>query len=511
MKTHTNIKTIPGSLATLLEIRGIGTSKVNTICTTLGVKNLREFTTAVAMEQLESVQTLTPQNRKDIRRALKLYKDADSRIQFWDAMLQGKEILQTIRQFPEVKKASLAGSLRRGKDTIGDIDIVVQVSGPDKKKLLYKIDRMPMTECIIAAGKHRICLVLRNQFLVYLYLTDEKHYGANLLHYTGPQSYNTMMENLAVNKGYRLNSNGLYDLKSHLYLATEEEEIFRYMLLDYVPPELREAQDIIAAAAKHKLPSLVTFNQLKGDMQIHSDWSDGGENIEHIARYVFNTFPHYQYIVITDHASNERSGHVLQHGDISRQAAEIKRINDSMGYNYVKMGVEVDILDNGRLSLPDESLKQFDWVIASIHSHFTKDNTDRLMKACENPHVHCIGHPSGRLIGSRNPYPVNWDQLFEKAAVTGTAMEINARPNRLDLNDTLAGKAIARGVKLVINTDAHTLPQFDYMQLGIWVARRGAVAGRQTSLTPVPGKKLKNLKRINGPLFSSCYKRSHKI
>lgn len=474
MKTHVNRKTIPPSLAELLDIRGITVNKVAAICKTLGVGNLRELTTAVVLEQLERIQALTPENRKDIRRALKLDKGPNNRIQLWEAQRQGNEILQTIRQFPEVKRASLAGSLRRGKDTIGDFDIVVQVSGPDSKKLLYKIDRMPFTERVIAAGKNKICIVLHNQALVFLYLTDEKHYGAALLYYTGSRNYNAFMETMASAKGYHLDPMGLYDHKINRYIATEtEEEIFQYMTMDYVPPELREEQEGISAAALHKLPSLVTFDRLRGDMQIHSEWSDGEESIEHIARYMFDVFPHYQYIVITDHASNDRTGHVLRLDDISRQGAEIKRINDTLGCDYVKRGVEVDILENGRLSLPDELLKQFDWVIASIHSHFTEDNTFRLIKACENPYVHCIGHPSGRLIGTRAPYPVNWDLVLEKAAATGTALEINARPNRLDLNDTLIREAVARGVKLVINTDAHKLAQFDFMQLGIWMARKG--------------------------------------
>lgn len=474
MKTHANTKKIPAALLELLDIRGITANKIDIICKDLDIKNLHEFTTAVTMEQLENIPVLTPENRKNIKRALKLYKDADQRIQLLEAMCQGKEILQAIRQFPEVQQASLAGSLRRGNATIGDIDIVVQISAPDRKKLLYKIIRMPLTEGIFVAGKNRIGVVLRNQLLVYFYLTDAKHYGGALLYYTGSKSYNAVMEKMAINKGYRLDPNGLYDIKNHEYIASEkEEEIFQQMRLEYIPPELREEAAVIEAAAEHVLPALVTFNQLKGDMQIHSNWSDGAESIAHIADYVFNIFPHYQYIVITDHASNDRFGQVLQPDDITRQAAEIKSINDKLGYDYVKKGVEVDILEDGQLSLPDELLKQFDWVIASIHSHFSQDNTSRLIKACENPYVNCIGHPSGHLIGSRAPYPVDWDQVFSKAGITGTAMEINARPNRLDLDDTLVKKAIAKGVKLVIDTDAHGLTQFDFMQLGIWVARRG--------------------------------------
>lgn len=473
MKTRANTNVIPGTLEQLTDIRGITADKVKDICRQLGVGNWRELTTAVTLEQLEGVPSLTPENRKNIRQALKLDKDADHRLQLWDAMLQGKEILHSIRQFPEVKKASFAGSLRRGKDTIGDIDIVVQVAGADRKKLLYKIDHMPLTDRIIAAGKSRICILLHNQLLAYFYLTDQQHYGATLLYYTGSNSYNFSLESLAAQKGYRFEPDGLFDLKNNQYISTEnEEEVFHHLLLDYTPPELREGQELVTAAHQHKVLSLVTFDQVKGDMQIHTSWSDGEESIARMAHYVCSVFPHYQYLVVTDHASSERTGHVLQPGDISRQAAEIKEVNDAMGYDYVKRGVEVDILENGELSLPDELLKTFDWVIASIHSHFTKDNTERLLKACDNPYVHCIGHPSGRLIGSRHAYPVDWDQVFAKAAATGTAMEINARPNRLDLNDTLVKKAIANGVKLVIDTDAHTLAQFDFMQLGIWVARR---------------------------------------
>ncbi|GEP93604.1 DNA polymerase (family 10) [Chitinophaga terrae (ex Kim and Jung 2007)] len=473
MKSHMN-NTIPDSLADLLDIRGITTSKLNTVCRELEVGNLRQLSTAAAMEQLENVPALSPEDRKNIKRYLKVDKDADQRILLWDALLQGREILRALRTLPEVEKASLAGSLRRGKDTIGDVDIVVQVKGRDYKKLLYKIERMPFSERIITAGRNRICVVLHNQLLAFIYLADEQHFGAALWYYTGSKSYNALIEHMAADKGYRIDPLGLYDRKTNKYLATKtEEDIFNYLEMDFIPPELREEQYVIDKAIAHKLPPLVTFDQLKGDMQLHSDWSDGEGSIEHMARYIFNVFPHYQYIVITDHASANRTGHVLEPGSIYLQAAEINRVNDILGFDYVKKGVEVDILENGELSLPDELLQGFDWVIASVHSQFARDNTSRLLKACENPYVHCIGHPSGRIIGSRNPYPVNWDLVFDLAAATSTAMEINARPNRLDLNDSLIRKAITAGVKLVINTDAHNLTQLDFIQLGVWMARKG--------------------------------------
>ncbi|SKC97844.1 DNA polymerase (family 10) [Chitinophaga ginsengisegetis] len=467
------VKKIPEALSELLEIKGISTTNVMAIHEQLGINNINECNTAVASGQLANIKGLTAGKVENIRRALKLAKD--TRVQLWDALLAAEEILRAVKQFPEVEKAALTGSLRRKKDTIGDIDMVLQVKAPLRKHLIYKISRLPSVTRIIAAGRERVSILLQNHMQVDIRLADQKNYAAALLYYTGPVWHNKWLENQAREKGFLFSPNGLSDLQTGKLIAVDtEEDIYGQLQMTCPDPELREDETNITTAAKHSLFSLVTFGQIKGDMQIHSNWSDGEESFERIAHYVLHVFPHYQYIVVTDHASDEKTIGSLQPENFAGQSAEIDRVNQYLGFNFIKKGIETDILEDGRLSLTDEQLKQFDWVIASIHSGFSHDNTDRIIKACENPYVHCIGHPSGRLIGARKPSPVNWNLIFERAAATGTAMEINARPNRLDLNDELVKTAIKNNVKLVIDTDAHTLPHFDFMQLGVWVARRAA-------------------------------------
>ena len=466
-------KNIPPALSGLLDIKGIDSPTIMAIYEQLGVKNINECNTAATLGQLATVKGMTAKKAENIKRALKLYKH--KRVQLWDALLTGEEMLRAVKQFPEVEKATLTGSLRRKSETIGDIDMLLQVKAPLRNHFIYKVGKLPFVERIIAEGRERISLLLRNHMQADLQLVDAKQYGAALLYYTGPVSYNKWLENQAGKRGFRFSPHGLSDIKTSRQIAADtEEDIYRILRIDCLDPELRENETFINAALKQPLPALVTFDQIKGDMQVHSNWSDGEETIKHIAQYVLNAFPHYQYVVITDHATEKKSVYSLQPKDFARQSDEIDSVNLSIGFSFLKKGVEVDILEDGQLSLTDEELKRFDWVIASVHSNFVHDSTDRLIATCRNPYVHCIGHPSGRLIGSRKPSPVNWDQVFEQAAITGTAMEINARPNRLDLDDGLVKKAIRSGVKLVIDTDAHALTHFDFMQLGVWVARRGA-------------------------------------
>jgi DNA polymerase (family 10) len=295
-----------------------------------------------------------------------------------------------------------------------------------------------------------------------------------MLYFTGSKEHNIKLRVWAKEKGWKLNEYGVFDTKTDKRLAGRtEEEIYHLFRLQYIPPELREERGEIEAAKKKHLPELIELKDMKGDMQMHSTWSDGAENIETIAKYILKEFSHYKYIVITDHSPSERIAGGLTAAEFKKQFTEIDKVNKKLGKDFIKKGVEVDILADGSLDLPDDLLQQFDWVTASIHTGFNKDNTERLLKACEHPLVHCIGHPSGRLIGKREAYAIDWKIFFEKAATTGTAIEINAQPNRLDLRDDLVKDAIGKGVKITISTDAHALNQFDCMSLGVSVARRG--------------------------------------
>jgi len=400
-------------------------------------------------------------------------EEARPRMLLWDATLAGQEILRAVRALPGVEKAELAGSLRRGKETVGDIDIVIQADSFVRKQLINKLTRLRQVESVAASGESSISMVLTNKIQIDILIVEEEEFGAAMLCFTGSKEHNIKMRSLAAEKNCILNEYGLFNARTGAHIAGRtEEEIYRKLGLQCIAPELREHAEEIALAARQGVPSLVSFNHMKGDMQMHSRWSDGEDSIEHIAQYLLHAFPHYEYIVVTDQSPNKRVAHGLLPDDFKKQFAEIGKINAKLGFDFIKKGVVTDILSDGSLGLTDDMLQQFDWVVASIHSGFTQDNTLRLLKVCENPYVHCLGHPSGRLIGSRDPYPVNWEQLFNKAATTGTAIEINAQPSRLDLRDDLARMAVEKGVQLVINTDAHALAQFDYMQLGVSVARR---------------------------------------
>lgn len=466
-------KQVPEELLDLMDINGFGPATVKQLHEKLKVNTRQELVNAIIAGGLEGIRGLGPKKIEHIKRGLKLYKDAHSRMLLWDAMQAGQEILRAIRPLPGVEKAELAGSLRRGKETVGDIDIVVQADRSIRKRLVSRLTRLQQVVSVAASGETRLTILLENKIQVDIRIVEEKEFGSAMLYFTGSREHNIRMRTLAADKNCKLNEYGLFNVKTGAYIAGRtEEEIYRRLGFQYIPPELREDAGEIALAARQRIPTLVSFSQIKGDMQMHSRWSDGEDTIEQIANYLLHAFPHYEYIVITDHSPNARVAHGLQPEDFHRQFAEIDKINSKIGFSFVKKGVETDILSDGSLDLPDELLQQFDWVTASIHSGFSHDNTGRLISACEHPYVHCIGHPSGRLIGIRDPYPVNWEQLLRKAASTGTAIEINAQPTRLDLRDDLARMAVEKGVSLVINTDAHALTQFDFMQLGVAVARR---------------------------------------
>ncbi|NLR60570.1 DNA polymerase/3'-5' exonuclease PolX [Chitinophaga polysaccharea] len=465
---------VPMELLELMDMNGMGPATVKVLHDQLGIKNREDLAAAIAAGKLESIRGIGARKIANMQRGLKMHKTALNRMLLWDALKTGHELLLVIKTLPGVKKAELAGSLRRRKETIGDIDIVVQAEKIARKGLTNTLVKSGIVSRVISRGDTRVSIILRSEMQADIRIVDKHEFGAAMLYFTGSRDHNVKLRTLAGNKGYKLNEYGLFSVETGAYLAGKtEEEIYDRLGLQYIEPELREEKGEIEKAAKNKLPVLVTVNQIKGDMQMHSRWSDGEEQIEDIAQFIRRAFPHYEYIVITDHSPSERVAHGLQPSDFTRQFKEIDKINTKLGFKFIKKGVEVDILADGQLDLPDTLLKQFDWVVAAIHSGFTHDNTARLIKACNHPYVNCIGHPSGRIIGSREAYAVNWEQLFLSAAATNTCMEINAQPSRLDLWDDLIRMALNKGVCLTISTDAHALTQYEFMQLGVWTARRG--------------------------------------
>jgi len=469
------LKQVPIELLELMEVNGMGPSTLKTLHEELGIDNREELVLAIEKGKLSTLKGFGEKKIDNIKRALKLSKEAGNRLMLWDALQIGESILEEIKKTKGVIRAELAGSLRRRKETIGDIDIIIACALRSRKQIIKKFTSLPQVARIIAAGDTKASVVLKeHNTQVDIRLVDESEYGSALLYFTGSKEHNIHLRLMAKDKDWKISEYGIFNATSDKRLGGEtEKQVYDALGMAFIPPELREDKGEIEQAQKNALPKLVEHKDIKGDLQMHSTWSDGAESIETIARHVLKNFPQYEYIVITDHSPTERIAHGLKPEEFKKQFAEIDKVNKSLGKDFVKKGVEVDILADGSLDLPDALLKEFDWVTASIHSGFNKDNTERLLKACEHRAVHCIGHPSGRLIGKREAYIIDWQKLFKKAAATGTSIEINAQPERLDLKDELVHEAIRQGVMITISTDAHNLNQYDFMQLGIDVARRG--------------------------------------
>lgn len=488
-------KQVPQGLLELMDINGFGPATIRTLHDKLGITNREEMIEALQSGKLEDLRGFGAKRIENMKRGLKLFKEMHARMLLPEAMEKGNALLKEIKELAGVKDAELAGSLRRKKETVGDIDIVASARRREWKRIVTRFCKLDAVERVIAQGETRASILLKfSRAQVDLRLVEEDEFGAALLYFTGSKEHNIALRSLAKDKGWKLNEYGLFDIASDQRIAgATEKEVYRKLGLEYIPPELREQRGEIEKARERSLPVLVEEEDMKGDIQMHSTWSDGADDIESIARYIMKEFPRYQYIVITDHSPSERVARGLKPGEFKDQFIEIDKVNKKLGREFVKKGVEVDILANGALDLPDELLQEFDWVTASIHSGFSKDNTDRLVKACMNPNVQCIGHPSGRLIGKREPYTVRWEKLFEVAVATGTAIEINAQPDRLDLRDDLVKEAIEKGVTLTVSTDAHALAQFDFMSLGVAVARRGWC--KKTNILNTSGwKKLEEFK-----------------
>lgn len=468
-------KKVPETVLDLMDITGFGPSTVKLLHQKFAINDKDSLVQALEKGVLKGQRGFGPKKIENLMHGLKLYKAGHERMLLSEALQIGNDLLDQIKTISGITKAELAGSLRRRKETIGDIDIIACTRKKYWKNALTEILKLKNVGRVLASGETKISFLVRHTTTqVDIRLVSEEEYGAALLYFTGSKEHNVKLRTWAKEKNWKLNEYGVFNAKTEKWVAGKtEEEIYDLFGMQFIPPELREEKGEIELSHKFKLPSLIELADIKGDMQMHSRWSDGAEKIETIANHIIQNFPDYEYIVITDHSPSERIARGLDVQDFERQFQEIDRINRKLGKNFIKKGVEVDILSNGSLDLPDDLLEQFDWVTASIHTGFTKDNTDRLVKACEHPLVHCIGHPSGRLIGKREAYPLDWKQLLKTLKATNTVIEINAQPDRLDLKDDLVKEAVQQGLMLTISTDAHMLHQFDYMQLGVSVARRG--------------------------------------
>jgi DNA polymerase (family 10) len=458
---------LPGELGEIAALPGLGPKRVKLLHDKLKVTTLDDLRRAVAAGRLHELHGFGPIIEEKLAAALQK-PVAAKRFRLSVAEAEAEALVAYLRDGGEVV---VAGSYRRRRDTVGDLDVVVTAA--DGASVGDKLVRYENVAEVRAHGPTRTTVVLRSGLQVDVRAVAKESFGAALLYFTGSKAHNIALRTIAVRHGWKLNEYGLFAGRRRIAGATEED-VYKKLGLAFIPPELREDRGEIALAAADKLPMLVTRADLRGDLHVHSDWTDGTAPIEAMAEAA--QARGYDYIALTDHSRRVAMAHGLNPARLTRQGHEIDRINKRLKTLTILKGIEVDILEDGRLDLPDSSLAKLDVVVAAVHSYFDlprDQQTERVIRAMNNRHVAIIAHPTGRLIGEREPYDIDMERVIAAARETGCCLEINAQPERLDLNDVHIHAAKQAGVKLAASTDAHAVDSFDYIRFGIDQARRG--------------------------------------
>lgn len=468
-------KNTPVDLEDLLAVGGIGPKTVALLYKKLGIKTLDDLQHAAQEHRIREIKRLGPKTEENILSGIELAKRSQGRKLLGDALPIADEICKRLREAVHSTGQALqietAGSIRRMKESVGDIDIVATIRTPTD--LLDKFSRLPGVQKILEKGETKSSILLDN-LQVDLRVVAEESFGAALMYFTGSKDHNIALRKLAIARGFKLNEYGLFKGNKPIAGRTEDE-LYEKLGLSYIPPELREDRGEVAAASKHELPHLIPYDGIRGDLHVHTRWSDGQQTIEEMAQAAKNLG--YEYVAITDHYSKMPIVNGLNEERLRDQMKEIDRVNDRLNGIHILKGAEVDIAADGALS-GGPILKELDVVVGSIHGAFKqskKEMTTRLVTAMESGLVSIIGHPTGRKINEKNPSDLDFDEIFEASIRTNTFLEINASPQRLDLSDVNAALALRAGCKLAIDTDAHNREHLKNIRLGIGTARRAWV------------------------------------
>jgi DNA polymerase (family 10) len=475
---------LPIDLYALTRVEGVGPKTAKLLYETLGVRSLADLEIAARDGKVRTVKGLGEKTEAKILRGLAETRGVEGRMLLGLALPLAESLIAQLQETGLFERLEYAGSLRRGRETIGDLDLLAVSDAPPAAAAAF-VGLADVAE-VLARGGTKTSVRMWGGLQVDLRIVPEESFGAALQYFTGSKAHNIALRKLAVGKGWKLNEYGLYDSADRAVAGGDEEGIYRALGLAPIPPELREDAGELALAAEDKLPRLLEAADLRGDLHVHTDASDGTASLEEMVKAARGRG--LEYIAVTDHARFAEivGGHTPE--TLEAQIGEIADLNRKLRGFRVLSGIEVNIQPDGSLDMPNGLLAKLDWVIASVHSNFrqTKDEmTARLVRAIENEHVDCITHPTGRKIGERPPYNADWDVVFHAAAERRTALEINANPIRLDLSGELVRRALAAGCKLAIGSDAHAPEHFDFLRLGVLTARRGwATAGAVTNAFP---------------------------
>ena len=466
------------SMLELLKIQGLGPKTIALLWSAFQVSDLASVEKLAREGKLRELPRLSEKSEQKILKAIENYRRISGRFLIDEADRTAEKLTEHLKHIKGIEKITPAGSLRRGRETVGDLDMLITgpccVDDAQRAALVEEILRFPGIVEVLAKGDNKVSFKLRSGMQVDVRLLPPESYGAAMQYFTGSKNHNVTLRQRALKMGFTLNEYGLFRLDNNKRVASAtEDEIYGKLKLDCIPPELREDCGEIEAAAEHKLPALITIKDIRGEVHMHTVETDGKNTIEEMAAAAKERG--YEYIAITDHSKNLAFANGLDDQRAVQHIARIRAANDQIKGITVMAGIEVDILTDGELDLSDSVLEQMDVVVASVHSAFNQEPqemTDRLLRAIENKNVSILGHPTGRLLLRRDAYSFDMDAVLKAALKNKVAMELNAYPDRLDLNDVHLRMARDRGVKIVINTDAHHTSHFEKIKYGILQARR---------------------------------------
>lgn len=485
-------KKYPFDMMSLTQIKDVGPKTAMELYRRLKIKTVRDLERAAKTGKIAKLSGFGKKTEENILRSLSFQKQNKGRKIIHDVLPMARKLVEKLNIVSGVTHVNVAGSIRRRKETVGDIDLVATTSKP--KQLIEKFKHLPEIDRIIESGESKMMVKYRSGLLGDLLILKPNEYGSGLLHFTGSREHNILLRERAIKMKMKLSEHGLFR-GTRCVASKKEEDIYRVLKLQMIPPELRVGDDEIEVAAKYKIPSLIDYTDLKGDLQIQTNWSDGSHSIKDMAREAKHRG--LSYIAITDHTQSLSIANGLDEKRLLKQGKEIDKLNNKMSDFRIFKSTECDIKKDGSLDLSDSVLKTLDIVCVSIHSFFNmteKEMTERIIRAMKHPLVNVFFHPTGRIVLRRDSYKLDMYRILKVAKEFNVAMEVNGS-NRLDLHEKSIRQAVEMGVKLVIDSDSHTPEQFDFLEYGIAQARRGWAKKSDVLNTKLGNELLKTMKK----------------
>lgn len=475
---------VPGSLARLLELEGVGAKTAKQLYEELDITSVEELEAALEEGEVQELEGLGEKTAEQMVRSIETYREHHERFRLGDADQLVRPLKEHMEEAPGIQRLEVAGSYRRRKETVGDIDLLAVCDEP--APLMDHFTSFEAVDRVVEAGDTRGTVILRSGLQVDIRILPERSYGAALHYFTGSKDHNVAIRKRGVEQGLRISEYGVFEVpgdkdaeemdpeEGERIGGAEEQEVYDAVGLPWIAPELREGRGEIEAAEEDRLPELLELDDIRGDLQMHTTWSDGDEDIVGMAEACRERG--YDYLALTDHSQRVSVAQGLDEEELEEQWEAIEEAQEQVEGIRILKGLEVDILEDGSLDLDDEHLGGLDVVLVSVHSYMDlekSEQTDRIVKALSHPSVRILGHPTGRIINERKPYEVDMEEVLQAAREYGVALEINANPERLDLTDTHVFRAREIGVRIAINTDSHNPRELDYMSYGVDQGRRG--------------------------------------